>query len=171
MDARHSQSLDIKRTKTTPKPLLDDFTSYKVNVHAPLSGRDAACPCAAALSAALKALSNPSKGQAPAAFLLISQIPAMPQPGNLTAEAPQGYRLPPPLPTPYTSYQSNSIAIFSTCVEEEKIFQQITCPAQIYKEEEEGSPKVQRPVRSSSPLASPPCFTSNLRNRCLLNHS
>lgn len=42
VDARHSQSLDVKRTKTTPKPLLDDCTSYKVNVHAPLPGRDAA---------------------------------------------------------------------------------------------------------------------------------
>lgn len=57
--------------------------------------------------------------------------------------------LPSALPTPRTSHQS--ITTFGTCAEEEKIFQLITHPAQIYNEEEEGPLKVQRPVRSSSP--------------------
>lgn len=79
----------------------------------------------------------------------------------------------PPLPTPDTSHQSNSLSTSGLCAGEGKISQQVTSPAHLQLRFSQDT-EAHLLLLSSNPCSTTStslCFSSSLRNRCSLNHS
>lgn len=150
--ARNSQSSKIKEQNLSPSSEWSHELQGQCSWSSLRQGHHLTSCCCP--KHGCKALSSPSQGQAPAALLLISQIPIkLPtEPGDLTAKTPQDCRSPPQqphaIPSPSSlpvlgrkSYSSTSSALHRLI-------------------KEGGFPKVQRPICSSSPVASPPSQAS-----------